>query len=85
MSRIQEILAKAERDGTVRRTQATGTASAGPAPAAFPPARPELVDQRVAGTSALDTASFAPSLTPSLAANAAAAAPAVVLRGTRSS
>lgn len=52
MSRIQEILAKAERDGTARRTQSSGSMPP-PAPSAFPPqpAIAPLVD----GTSALDT------------------------------
>jgi non-specific protein-tyrosine kinase len=49
MSRIQDILAKAERDGTARRTQ-TATSNLQPVPAA------PIVD----GTSALDTAAFAP-------------------------
>lgn len=54
MSRIQDILAKAERDGTARRTQPTAVATP-PAPAAFtPPAR-------VDGTSALDNDRFIPS------------------------
>jgi capsular exopolysaccharide synthesis family protein len=59
MSRIQEILAKAERDGTVRRTQTedfTTSRAAGP---------------RIDGTSALDT--FAPTAAP--APPVAAAAP----------
>ena len=53
MSRIQDILAKAERDGTARRTQAdlaprpAATASVAPAPA--PP---------ISGTSALEPAMF---------------------------
>jgi protein-tyrosine kinase len=51
MSRIQEILAKAERDGTARRTQA-GTVPP-PAPAAFPPQ--PVIAPLVDGTSALDT------------------------------
>jgi len=59
MSRIQEILAKAERDGTARRTQTSGgTVAATPIPAAFP-AQP--LPPRVDGTSALDPAPFAPS------------------------
>jgi capsular exopolysaccharide synthesis family protein len=54
MSRIQDILAKAERDGTARRTQATTTelTPPPPSPAAF---RPEKVEGRVDGTSALDS------------------------------
>ena len=47
MSRIQDILAKAERDGTARRSQPAG----GFAPHAAPPAAP-----RIDGTAALDTA-----------------------------
>jgi protein-tyrosine kinase len=59
MSRIQEILAKAERDGTVRRTQSGGgLAPAGPVPAAFPPPA-AVIPPRVDGTSAIDS-SFAP-------------------------
>lgn len=70
MSRIQQILAKAERDGTARRTQATGSFAPAAAPAPFPPqppatsrpstgsGRPEFVEGRVDGTSALDTASL---------------------------
>lgn len=65
MSRIQEILAKAERDGTARRTQ-TAAVVPSAAPGAFVPqpsiqprpspgpARSELVEPRVDGTSALD-------------------------------
>ncbi|MGH9346652.1 MAG: CpsD/CapB family tyrosine-protein kinase, partial [Vicinamibacterales bacterium] len=63
MSRIQDILAKAERDGTARRTQATGSFAPGPAPAAFPqppaprpPTSAGRLDGRVDGTSALDDA-----------------------------
>jgi capsular exopolysaccharide synthesis family protein len=70
MSRIQDILAKAERDGTARRTQATGNfAPAAPAP--FPPQPPinqptlnqptlnqPTLTARVDGTSALDTSSL---------------------------
>ena len=64
MSRIQEILAKAERDGTARRTQAgVGVAATTSAPAAFPP--PASIAPLVDGTSALDaaqrnTTAFAP-------------------------
>lgn len=46
MSRIQDILAKAERDGTARRSQPAGGFAAHAAPAAAP---------RVDGTAALDT------------------------------
>jgi capsular exopolysaccharide synthesis family protein len=52
MSRIQDILAKAERDGTARRTQSTSN---------FPLPNTTVVD----GTSALDSApSFAPTAAP---------------------
>lgn len=51
MSRIQEILAKAERDGTARRTQAGATVAA-PAPVAFAPQ--PITPSRVEGTAALD-------------------------------
>jgi protein-tyrosine kinase len=63
MSRIQEILAKAERDGTARRTQASvGIAAGTQVPAAFPPPQmAPLID----GSSALDQASFAPAAVPS--------------------
>ena len=71
MSRIQEILAKADRDGTARRTQTSGTITAAPAPPAFPqqPMMAPLVD----GTSALDAAQltsapFAPAPSPLAAA-----------------
>jgi protein-tyrosine kinase len=81
MSRIQDILAKAERDGTARRTQPTSTFSPGAAPAVFPP--PAL--PRVDGTSALDDVTFSPAtLSPAATAPApvaptAAAPPAVTL------
>jgi protein-tyrosine kinase len=51
MSRIQDILAKAERDGTARRTQSEG----------FAAPRSATIGPRVDGTSALDT--FAPTAT----------------------
>jgi capsular exopolysaccharide synthesis family protein len=57
MSRIQEILAKAERDGTARRTQAGGMPP--PAPSAFPP--PPVIAPLVDGTSALDSSPLADS------------------------
>jgi capsular exopolysaccharide synthesis family protein len=57
MSRIQDILAKAERDGTARRTQ---TSSAF-APA---PAHQVTVAPAVDGTAALDTGTFAPTTRP---------------------
>ena len=52
MSRIQEILAKAERDGTARRTQTSG-AAAPPVPSAFAP--PASIAPLVDGSSALDS------------------------------
>jgi len=55
MSRIQEILAKAERDGTARRTTPGGF-TATPGPSAFVP--PPVITPRVDGTSALDEATF---------------------------
>jgi capsular exopolysaccharide synthesis family protein len=77
MSRIQDILAKAERDGTARRTQSEtftpaprpGSGQAAPVP--FPPA-PSA--PRVDGTSALDP--FAPAAAgPAMPASAAPAVP----------
>jgi protein-tyrosine kinase len=56
MSRIQEILAKAERDGTARRTQ-TGGAMPPPAPSAFPPQ--QVIASLIDGTSALDASQLA--------------------------
>lgn len=50
MSRIQDILAKAERDGMTRRTQADSAVT--PAPAAVPVIAP------VSGSAALDTAPY---------------------------
>lgn len=87
MSRIQDILAKAERDGTARRTQPTPMVPSVTPPAAFVPqpaasARPaaaprsDLVEARVDGTSALDNAPFVPS--PISAAVGAPAAPIAV-------
>ena len=61
MSRIQDILAKAERDGTARRTQ-TAASNLQPVPTA------PMVD----GTSALDSAAFTPAV---VAAPVAAPAP----------
>lgn len=53
MSRIQEILAKAERDGTARRTAS--------APTLVPPPQPGVgLGSVVSGTSALDTSPFVP-------------------------
>jgi protein-tyrosine kinase len=79
MSRIQDILARAERDGTARRTQ--------PTPTLVPPA-PEYASQdyggAIDGTSALDPAPFiqvkepvAPVAVPVAAAMAPTAGPAV--------
>jgi capsular exopolysaccharide synthesis family protein len=79
MSRIQEILAKAERDGTARRTQ-TGGGMPPPAPSAFPPQ--PVIAPLVDGTSALDTSQIAGShyapaaiASPMVAAPAPASAP----------
>ena len=85
MSRIQEILAKAERDGTARRTQASGGGlSAAPLPSAFPPSVIAPVD----GSSALDQASFAatvspmpPPVTPQMPSAVAAASAATAAQG----
>jgi capsular exopolysaccharide synthesis family protein len=82
MSRIQEILAKAERDGTARRTQTEPFTPAPPVPftpapahtTAAAPAAP-AVTTRVDGTSALDT--FASSAMPTAATLAPAPAPVV--------
>jgi protein-tyrosine kinase len=52
MSRIQDILAKAERDGTARRTQSSGTVTP-PPPSAF---RSDFGESRVDGSSALENA-----------------------------
>jgi protein-tyrosine kinase len=52
MSRIQDILAKAERDGTARRTQSSGTVTP-PLPSAF---RSDFGESRVDGSSALENA-----------------------------
>jgi protein-tyrosine kinase len=84
MSRIQEILAKAERDGTARRTQTEPFAPAPPVP--FTPAQghgaaaasPTPVSPRVDGTSALDT--FAPTTMPA-GGGSLAPAPAPVVPG----
>ena len=77
MSRIQEILAKAERDGTARRTQ---SASAGPLPSAFPQ---QPVIAPIDGSSALDQAPFAAAAvaTPIPSTLAAAGAPAASGQG----
>lgn len=72
MSRIQDILAKAERDGTARRTQTGAYVPA--APSAFAP-QSATVPPAIDGTSALDTASFLPTIAPA-PAPAPAAAPA---------
>jgi capsular exopolysaccharide synthesis family protein len=64
MSRIQDILARAERDGTARRTQT--------APSLVPPppdfAAPEYSAPMVDGTSALEPAAYLPPLEASIAA-----------------
>ncbi len=61
MSRIQDILAKAERDGTERRTQTTEDFTARPAAPTGPSPLPPLAAPLVAGTSALEPSMFAPS------------------------
>jgi capsular exopolysaccharide synthesis family protein len=63
MSRIQDILAKAERDGTAQRTQAGSAVAPAPAPAAFAPPAPVFtppapVAPLTDGSSALDTNPF---------------------------
>jgi len=78
MSRIQDILAKAERDGTARRTQAQDPFASPAAPVAFPP--PSTPLPRVDGTSALDAFAPAAGAAPPLAAAAPPAAPAVEAR-----
>jgi capsular exopolysaccharide synthesis family protein len=78
MSRIQEILAKAERDGTARRTQTESLtppvpfAPPAPAHAVTPPSPAPRID----GTSALDP--FAPGAVTSVGASLAPAPPPVV-------
>src|SRR5688572_2267251 len=57
MSRIQEILAKADRDGTARRLQPTS-------PHAVPASHGHVMTSVVDGSSALDTSSFAPAPPP---------------------
>lgn len=74
MSRIQDILARAERDGTARRTQAS--------PSLVPPASeyapPDFVPPAIDGSSALDRSPFMPAVDPMVAAPVATAvAPAV--------
>ena len=56
MSRIQDILARAERDGTARRTQSSPTLVP-PAPEFTPP---DFVTPGIDGTSALDPVPFIP-------------------------
>ena len=68
MSRIQDILAKAERDGTTRRTQAGPSLTQGPSAVAT------TLGPSIDGSSALDPLPF---ITPSPVAPAATAAPAV--------
>jgi capsular exopolysaccharide synthesis family protein len=82
MSRIQEILAKAERDGTARRTQAETFTPPPPvpftpAPAHIPPPAPITVTPRVEGTAALDP--FASSAMTSSSTASLAPAPAPVV------
>jgi protein-tyrosine kinase len=69
MSRIQDILAKAERDGTRRTSPSPFTPAATEPMAAAAPMAP------VSGANALDTAAFRPTLAPPPAAEAAPAAP----------
>jgi capsular exopolysaccharide synthesis family protein len=83
MSRIQEILAKAERDGTARRTQTEPFTPAPPVPftpapahTAAPASAAPTVTTRVDGTSALDP--FAPTPVPAAPASLAPAPSAVV-------
>lgn len=74
MSRIQEILAKAERDGTARRTQGSvGIAANAPAPTAFPP---PSMGPLTEGSSALDQAAFVPAAAPAPIAPTLTVAPA---------
>lgn len=83
MSRIQEILAKAERDGTARRTQTESFTPAPPVPftpapahAASTPSPAPAVTPRVDGSSALDP--FAPASVPTATASLAPAPSPVV-------
>jgi non-specific protein-tyrosine kinase len=73
MSRIQEILAKAERDGTARRTQTAGGMP--PPPSAFPPQ--PVIAPLVDGTSALEASQLAGSSFASVASPLAAGAASV--------
>jgi capsular exopolysaccharide synthesis family protein len=73
MSRIQDILARAERDGTARRTHSS--------PSLVPPphdfSAPEYAPPPIDGTAALDPSPFMPATEPAMAAPlATAAAPA---------
>jgi capsular exopolysaccharide synthesis family protein len=72
MSRIQDILARAERDGTARRTQTSP--SLVPPPPDF--VAPEFPAPAIHGSSALEPAPYVPAMDAPIAA-AAAAAPAV--------
>jgi capsular exopolysaccharide synthesis family protein len=76
MSRIQEILARAERDGTARRTQAAPSL----VPAASDYAPPDFVAPAIDGSSALDRAPFRPSVEP-VAAPGPTAVAAVAVEG----
>ncbi len=72
MSRIQDILARAERDGTARRTQSSP--SLVPPPTDF--TQQEFAQPAIDGTSALDRSPYIPAVEPAMVA--APAAPAVV-------
>jgi protein-tyrosine kinase len=72
MSRIQEILARAERDGTARRTQSSP--SLVPPPTDF--TQQEFAQPAIDGTSALDRSPYIPAVEPAMVA--APAAPVVV-------
>jgi capsular exopolysaccharide synthesis family protein len=78
MCRIQEILAKAERDGTARRTQTESLTPPVPfaPPAPAHPVTPPSPAPRIDGTSALDP--FAPGAVTSVGASLAPAPPPVV-------
>jgi len=72
MSRIQDILARAERDGTARRTQSSPTLV--PPATEFTP--PDFVAPAIDGTSALEPVPFMPAKEP--VATVVAAAPAAI-------
>ncbi len=77
MSRIQDILARAERDGTARRTQTSPTLV--PSPADFTP--PDFAAPAIDGTSALNRAPFIPAAEPAMAAPVATAVAPVAVEG----